>query len=59
MSNLSVNHFHKSISDRDRLLMQCYVAKNRFGRMGKFNIIFCKTYNRFEEERLHPDLVKQ
>ena len=59
MSNLSVNHFHKSISDRDRLLMQCYVAKNRSGRMGKFNTIFCKSYNRFEEARLHSDLVKQ
>ena len=39
--------------------MQCYVAKNRPGRMGKFNTVFCKTYNRFEEARFHPDLVEQ
>ena len=26
--------------------MQCFVAKNRSGRMGKFNIVFCRTYNR-------------
>ena len=48
-----------NISDRDRLFMQCYVAKNRSGRMGKFNTVFCKTYNRFEEARFHPDLVEQ
>ena len=39
--------------------MQCYVAKNRPGRMGKFKTFFCKTYNRFEEARFHPDLVEQ
>ena len=39
--------------------MQCYVAKNRSGRMGKFNTVFCKTYNRFEEARFHHDLVEQ
>ena len=48
-----------NISDRDRLFMQCYVAKNRSGRMGKFNIVFCRTYNRFEDERCHPDLSHQ
>ena len=39
--------------------MQCFVAKNRSGKMGKFNIVFCRTYNRFEDESLHPDLVEQ
>ena len=39
--------------------MQCSVAKNRSGKMGKFNIVFCRTYNRFEDESLHPDLVEQ
>ena len=59
MTPLSVNHFHKIISDRDRLFMQCFVAKNRSGKMGKFNIVFCRTYNRFEDENLYPDLVEQ
>ena len=59
LTDVIVNHFANNISDRDRLFMQCYVAKNRSGRMGKFNTVFCKTYNRFEEARFHPDLVEQ
>ena len=59
LTDVIVNHFANSISDRDRLFMQCYVAKNRSGRMGKFNILFCRTYNRFEDERCHPDLSHQ
>tara|TARA_Y100001934_G_scaffold163331_1_gene194633 strand:+ start:42 stop:335 length:294 start_codon:yes stop_codon:yes gene_type:complete len=47
LADVIVNHFANNISDRDRLFMQCYVAKNRSGRMGKFNIVFCRTYNRF------------
>ena len=48
-----------SICDRDRLFMQCFVAKNRSGKMGKLNIVFCRTYNRYEDESLHPDLAEQ
>ena len=48
-----------TIADRDRLFMQVYVAKNRSGRMGDFNIVFCRTFNRFEDYRLHPDLYEK
>lgn len=48
-----------TIADRDRLFMQVHIAKNRSGRMGDFNIVFCRTFNRFEDYRLHPDLVEK
>ena len=45
------------IADKDRLLCQFLIAKNRSGRLNQFDLCFHRSFGRFEDWRQHQDLV--